>query len=123
MATKDSQAPQVTIGGTTYRLRYDYGAMMELCDALGATISNMQEVMGQLPVSQMHLPLWCGMLDQAPTLKPEDVRAMLKPMDIPDGQAVVTTAMAAFQQAMVRAQKGATADAAASPPTPAADPA
>lgn len=121
MTNRESQAPQVTIAGTTYRLRYDYGAMMEMCDALGATISNMQEVMGELPVSKMHLPLWCGMLDQAPTLTPDEVKAMLKPLDIPDGQAIVTTAMNAFQAAMVRVKKG--AGGATDSPPKAADPA
>lgn len=125
MASKDSQNPTVTLNGTAYRLRYDYGAMMELCDQLGATISNLQEAMGSLKVSQMYLTLWCGMLDQCPELAdpvegPKAVKAMLKPLDILDGQAVVQTAMEAFNAAMVRSSaKAKGGDADKSPPIPA----
>lgn len=124
MANKESQSPSVVIAGTKHQLRYDYAAMCELCDAIGATVSNMQDVMSNLPVSRMHLMLWAGMLHATPELTPDDVKALLAKESIPDAQAVVMTASAAFNAAMVRPKdaKGAAGDG-ASPPTPATDPA
>lgn len=126
MATKaEKQARQstVTIGGKVYPLVYDYSALCELCDQLGATASNMQQVMASLPVSRMHLLLWAGMLDANPTVSPDDVKGLLKGMSIPDAQAVVMTAGEAFGAAMARPETGGDGKAAASPPTPATDPA
>lgn len=120
MATKNTQKAVVTLDGKSYPLRFDYGAMESLCDVLGARIDNLQEVMGSLKVSQLKLVLWAGMLESAPELAdpeegPKVVAAMVKRLDIADGQAVIQTAMEAFGAQSVR-KAGGTAGAAESPP-------
>lgn len=113
---KNAQRGQtVTIGETTYPLVYDYEALCFLCDEVGATVSNMQQVMGNLAVSQMHLMLWAGMLDAHPELKPDDVRALLKKEEIADAQAIVMAGADAFNAAMARVPSDAS-----DPPTPTA---
>lgn len=110
MATKDTQTAIVTLDGRAYRLRFDYEAMEQLCDVLGARIDNLQEVMANLKVSQLKLVLWAGMLNEAPELAdpvegPAAVKGMVGKLDIPDGQAVIQTAMEAFGAQSVRKTK------------------
>lgn len=111
MATKDTQKAVVTLDGRAYPLRFDYGAMESLCDALGARIDNLQEAMSNLKVSQLKLVLWAGMLDAAPELAdPEEgppiVAAMVRKLGMGDGQAVIQTALEAFNAQSVRQAKG-----------------
>jgi len=125
MATKDTQTAVVTLDGRAYRLRFDYEAMEQLCDVLGARIDNLQEVMAALKVSQLKLVLWAGLLHEAPELAdpvqgPAAVRAMVGKLDIPDGQAVIQTAMEAFGAQSVRKAKTEGKAAAGDPPAKAA---
>lgn len=118
MAIKEKNAQRgqhVTIGDTRYPLVFDYDALCFLCDEIGATVSNMQERMAELPVSKMHLMLWAGMLDSHPELTPQDVRGLLKKETIADAQAIVMAGADAFNGAMARSP--AEGD---SPPTPTA---
>lgn len=122
MATKESQRQTVTVGGKTRVLVFDYAALCELCDAIGATVSNMQEAMASLRVGQMHLLLWAGLLDGEPSLTPDAVKAMLKGETIPDAQAIIGTAGEALNAAMVRPKaKGDGDDKPSDPPKPTAD--
>lgn len=97
----------VTLGGKKWKLVYDYAALCELCDAIGATISNIQETMNALRMGQMHLVLWAGMIDQEPDLDEKQVKAWLKDVgSIPDAQAILQQAMEGLNQAMVRSKAG-----------------
>lgn len=98
-------AKHVTIGGKRRSLVYDYAALCELCDAIGATVSTMQESMNGMKVGQMYLVLWAGLLDAEPDLDPLTVKAWLKAeKELLDAQAIVGTATEALGEAMVRAK-------------------
>lgn len=119
---KESRNTTLKLGGASRRLVFDYAALCELCDAIGCTVSNMQEAMNNLRVGQMHLLIWAGLLDEDPTLTPDQVKAWLKAESIPDAQAMIGTASQAFGAAMVRPAAKAEGEAApADPKTPATD--
>ena len=99
-------AKHVTVGGKRRKLVFDYAALCELCDAIGATVSNMQEAIGGMRVGQMYLILWAGLLDEEPSLDSLAVKGWLKAeKNLLDAQAIVATAADAMNDAMTRAAK------------------
>jgi hypothetical protein len=101
----DMQKGTVTIDGTVYQLRYDYEALCAFGDEVGATLENLQEMLGTLKLGQMHLLLWAGMLAAGSTLSPAEVKQLLKgrpdsAWTIGDAQGVLAQSMKLFTAAM-----------------------
>ncbi|AYD87665.1 hypothetical protein TMCBR2_gp013 [Caulobacter phage TMCBR2] len=130
MAKKEAQTQTVTIGGTVYPVRFDYGSLIAFCDEVGATIDTMQQALAALPLNRMSLVVWAGIVDWTyetdddetgtPSMTPARVSRLLKGETIEDAQAILAKCLDAFTASMAPKRKEpAEGDTASPPATPA----